>query len=88
MLPAGRRRRAYLLRSMSQDETPTASPFARARAISGVLCFLLVGVLAVIDSVSGEYIFELGPMMLLVGSGSVLLGVEITALVSRITRGP
>ena len=63
-------------------------PFARARSITGFFCFLIVGVLAVIDAVSLDYAFELGLAALMVGTGAVLLGVNaIESIASRITNG-
>ncbi len=54
-----------------------SQPFARARAIGGLFLFLLVGILAVIDALSDSYSFELGPMGLMLGTGTILLGVNV-----------
>ena len=42
--------------------------------------------LAVIDALSDTYALELGPMMLMLGTGTVLLGVEISGVISRVLR--
>jgi hypothetical protein len=47
------------------------------QAIGGLFCLLLVGVLSVIDALSIEYSFDVGPMAALLGTGSVLLGVPV-----------
>lgn len=72
---------------MAQDEPSGTPPFAKARALAGVFMFVLVGLLAVIDAMSAQYVLELGPMGLMLGTGTVLLGVEISALLSRMARG-
>ena len=68
------------------DGTP---PYSRARAAGGLFLFLIVGVLAVIDAMSAAYVLELGPMALMLGTGTVLLGVEgIRKATDRIINGP
>ena len=63
-------------------------PYSRARAAGGLFLFLLVGILATIDALSSEYAFELGPMALMLGTGTVLLGVEgIRKAADRIING-
>lgn len=41
----------------------------------------------IIDATSATYSMELGPMGLLLGTGAVLLGVEISGLIKRISSG-
>ena len=56
--------------------TSGSPPYSRARAAGGLFLFFVVGVLAVIDAISEVYTLELGPMALMLGTGTVLLGVE------------
>lgn len=74
MLPAGCGGRAYP--SMAGNGNGTPPPYSKARAAGGLFLFVTVGVLSVIDSMRNDYILELGPMALMLGTGTVLLGVE------------
>jgi hypothetical protein len=52
------------------------------------MLILLVCILAIVDAVSLDYAFELGPMGLMLGTGTVLLGVEgIRKAAERIVGG-
>jgi hypothetical protein len=65
-----------------------APPFSRARAFGGLFLYVLVGILSVIDALSPNYAFELGPMALMLGTGTVLLGVEgVRKVAERIVNG-
>lgn len=44
--------------------------------MAGLVLIFGVLLLALIDSVSDTYSFELGPMGLMLGTGTILLGVE------------
>ena len=74
---------------MSGNGSGTPPPYSRARAAGGLFLFLVVGILAVIDAISTIYVLELGPMALMLGTGTVLLGVEgIRKVSDRIINGP
>ena len=53
-----------------------SSPYVKARIVAGLVLIFGVLLLALIDSVSDTYSFELGPMGLMLGTGTILLGVE------------
>ena len=55
------------------DEHPT---FLRARTVAGLLIYLLVAVLALIDTVNPDYQLDSIQLGLMLGTGGVLLGVE------------
>lgn len=70
------------------DSGKPSEQFSRPRQAAGLFCFILVGVLAVIDALSLDYALELGPMGLLIGTGAVLLGVEgVRKAVDKFTNG-
>ena len=52
------------------------SPYVKARIIAGLVLIFGVLFLALIDAMSDTYSFELGPMGLMLGTGTILLGVE------------
>lgn len=73
---------------MSSSGNGTPQPYSKARAAGGLFLFLVVGILSVIDAVSDAYALELGPMALMLGTGTVLLGVEgIRKAADRIING-
>lgn len=56
--------------------------------MGGFFLLFVVGVLAIIDAISDSYSLELGPMALMLGTGTVLLGVEgIRKATDRIING-
>lgn len=73
---------------MAGNGAGTQPPYSRARAAGGLFLFVIVGVLAIIDSMRNDYILELGPMALMLGTGTVLLGVEgLRQAADRIVNG-
>lgn len=73
---------------MAGDGNGNPPPYSRARAAGGLFLFLIVGILSVIDAISPTYALELGPMALMLGTGTVLLGVEgIRKVADRIING-
>ena len=61
-----------------------SSPYVKARIVGGLALILGVILLTLIDAWSDKYTFEIGPMFLMLGTGSVLLGVEA---IRRIING-
>lgn len=53
------------------------SPYVKARIVAGLVLIFGVLCLAFIDAISDSYSFELGPMGLMLGTGTLLLGVEV-----------
>lgn len=60
------------------------SPYVKARIVAGLILISGVLILAIIDAMSDTYSFELGPMGLMLGTGTILLGVEA---IRRIVSG-
>lgn len=52
------------------------SPYVKARIVAGLVLIFGVLILSLIDSVSTDWTFEIGPMGLMLGTGTILLGVE------------
>lgn len=52
------------------------SPYVKARIVAGLVLIFGVLLLAFVDAISDTYSFELGPMGLMLGTGTILLGVE------------
>lgn len=59
---------------MPEEDEP--QHFLRARTVAGLLIYLLVAVLALIDTVNPDYTLDSIQLGLMLGTGGVLLGVE------------
>ncbi len=66
------------------DEKPY---YGRARIIAGLTLFVLVGILSFLDYTSTEYALDSIQFALMLGTGSVLLGVEGGLEAARKLRG-
>lgn len=55
------------------DERPY---YGKARTVAGLLLFVIAGLLALLDAILPDYSIDSIPFGLLLGTGSLLLGVE------------